>query len=912
MKTALIFLVSCLLSVFALSVPPVGEGLNGDNEEIRSIDNDTYINANKILMFVTNHGNFGRDLAGVFGYDYGTFYPYFSIEDIYSGLHDNSVLYAGGIWMGGHVDGQIRVAIAEYDDEYVPGPMAGGTYLPDNPAFKVYKLYRDSLAGNPNNDYLNWPVDQGAPVDGFGNPRMIGDQMLWTVYNDADPWQHGNNAGNTDPLGVEVRQTVWAVEQDGDLGIPVDTTLPVSSTGHSPVIVEVDVIDPEALTGDSYMVVVDSVEGFGAIWNLINMTTGQLLLSNQTNFSGDDSAPIVDNFRVRVFDPSGLAHWEWEWEGSPRPITGVDWGGSLFWGGVGVLDEFWGSTLTTEDAVSVEIRWVDDGTGQSAYSYRRDLGYDYAGFQPNQNLEVWDITADPPRQINFGFVEYFDPGSDEGQSADSLWNPGEQLNIDGTYNYMGGREYWFIFNSDYTGLEDPAYATNHGFEDADNLYGGWVTHKMDDGKPDPGDILRFVYSDENAGIPDTFTFDATPFINPNSDPIETTIYMQYRLYNKGSNTIEDFCISVWSDPDLGQSTDDLVGCDTLDDIFFCYNGDGSDNQFGSSVPAVGFKILKGPVVPSPGDTADFDGNPMPGYKNLGMSSFNKYINGTDPDNHLEIYNYMQGLTRYGQPLSNGTKYAVPGDPVTGVGDLDYAPADRRMMGNFGPLTLNPGDSQYIFVKFAVGQGPDRLTSITVLKEILNSAHYTPPAELMVAIRPDPQYQLFLYGIEPVMDTIFLTQQGAEPIGDVNYSSLVINESIEPDSTIHLPSHPEFEGEVIALVFPAGEFIPGYGLPWGINQVTYTVSGNFTDETPLNLSGTTTLIGHRPGDANGDGQVNVGDVVYIINYVFIEGPAPYMDCIGDVNCDGRTNVADAVALINYIFRDGAPPQEGCCP
>jgi hypothetical protein len=82
MKTALVFLVGSLLSIFALSAPPDGEGLNGDNEEIRWIDNDTYVNANKILMFVTNHGNFGRDLAGVFGYDYGTFYPYFSIEDM--------------------------------------------------------------------------------------------------------------------------------------------------------------------------------------------------------------------------------------------------------------------------------------------------------------------------------------------------------------------------------------------------------------------------------------------------------------------------------------------------------------------------------------------------------------------------------------------------------------------------------------------------------------------------------------------------------------------------------------------------------------------------------------------------------------------------------------------------------------
>jgi hypothetical protein len=901
-----------MLSVFAAAAPPPDFSQMNNEAETKLWHNEAYINANNILMFVTNHANFGRDLDGIFGYDYGTFYPFNTVQDILDGTLTSSVLYAGGIWMGGLVDGQIRVAIAEYDDEYVPGPMAGGTYQPDNPSFKVYKLYKDSLVGNPNDDYLNWPVDQGAPVNNLGEPLMLGDQMLWSVYNDAHPMQHGNNAGNTQPLGIEVQQTVWAVENDGNMEMPPDTALPVSSTGHSPVIVEIEVIEPELLTGDSYMVVVDSVEGFGAIWNLINTTTGELLLANQTNFSADNSSPVVDHFRVRVYDPTEPGTW-WEWEGSTRPITGLDWGGSLFFGGVGILDEFWGNgtSLTEDDLVSVEIRWVEDGAGQSGYCYRRDLGYAFDGMHPDQNFEIWDITANPSRQLDFAFVEWFNPTDDAGQSADSIWNPGEQLNIDGTYNELGGREYWFILNSEYTGVLNPAYAVGFGFEEEDAFYAGWVMHRLDDGKPDPGDILRFVHQTDYPGIADTFTFTATPFAGPSDEIIETTIYMRYRLYNKGGNTINDFYISLWTDSDLGQFTDDLVGCDTLDDIFFSYNGDPYDNQFGSAVPAVGFKVLKGPVVPSSGDTAYFDGNPMPGYKNMGMSAFNKYINGTDPDDRNQTYYYMQGLTRYGAPLPNGSRYAVPGDPVTGVGDIDFDPGDRRMMASFGPIDFNPGDSQYVLVKMAVGQGPDRLTSITVLKEILNFPPYMPPTELMVAIRPDPQYGLFLYGMDPVMDTIFITRQGADPVGDIDHSSLMINESIEPTSTTILPSHPEFNGEVQALVFPAAEFIMGYGLPWDVTEVTYSVSGNFGDETPLLLYGSVDIIGHRAGDANGDGFVNVGDAVYLIRHVFMDGPAPLFECLGDANCDERVNVADAVTLINYIFGEGPSPRQECC-
>jgi hypothetical protein len=59
-----------------------------------------------------------------------------------------------------------------------------------------------------------------------------------------------------------------------------------------------------------------------------------------------------------------------------------------------------------------------------------------------------------------------------------------------------------------------------------------------------------------------------------------------------------------------------------------------------------------------------------------------------------------------------------------------------------------------------------------------------------------------------------------------------------------------------------------------------------------------------GDANGDGQLDVGDVFYLINYLFAGGPAP----IGppDVNGDGKVDVADVFYLINFLFAGGPPP------
>ena len=61
-----------------------------------------------------------------------------------------------------------------------------------------------------------------------------------------------------------------------------------------------------------------------------------------------------------------------------------------------------------------------------------------------------------------------------------------------------------------------------------------------------------------------------------------------------------------------------------------------------------------------------------------------------------------------------------------------------------------------------------------------------------------------------------------------------------------------------------------------------------------------------GDANGNGEVTIADVVYLVNYILKDGPAPEPIEAGDVNCDDNVDIIDAVYLVNYLFRNGPPP------
>jgi HYDIN/CFA65/VesB-like, Ig-like domain/PQQ-like domain/Dockerin type I domain len=61
-----------------------------------------------------------------------------------------------------------------------------------------------------------------------------------------------------------------------------------------------------------------------------------------------------------------------------------------------------------------------------------------------------------------------------------------------------------------------------------------------------------------------------------------------------------------------------------------------------------------------------------------------------------------------------------------------------------------------------------------------------------------------------------------------------------------------------------------------------------------------------GDASNDGEVNVSDAVWIINYVFVGGDPPNPYEAGDTDCSGSVDVSDAVWIINYVFVGGNDP------
>lgn len=233
-----------------------------------------------------------------------------------------------------------------------------------------------------------------------------------------------------------------------------------------------------------------------------------------------------------------------------------------------------------------------------------------------------------------------------------------------------------------------------------------------------------------------------------TDALGNVVFKRYKLIYKGTSltpnnaVIDSMFFAVWSDPDLGSSGDDYVGCDTTLNINFVYNAVNNDPnffQYNLAPPSAGYDFLQGPIVEAPGSKAIFGMKVIDGYKNLGMSAFNYFAAGSaisDPDlkeysGTEQWYNLMNGLKpRAAKPFEdvngNPTRFPLNGDPVAGDAEIDgnVLPAgDRRMEMITGPFKLAVGDTQEIVVALVTGMGTDRLSSVSVMKYNDISAQY---------------------------------------------------------------------------------------------------------------------------------------------------------------------------------------------
>jgi len=117
-------------------------------------------------------------------------------------------------------------------------------------------------------------------------------------------------------------------------------------------------------------------------------------------------------------------------------------------------------------------------------------------------------------------------------------------------------------------------------------------------------------------------------------------------------------------------------------------------------------------------------------------------------------------------------------------------------------------------------------------------------------------------------------------GTITYDSLTRVAISDPDSVFQV-------GEIVTVELTT-DMQSSQGVP---------LASNYAWSFPIMVNA---------GDCNADGVIDVGDVVYLVNYLYKGDSPPDPLEAGDTNCDQIVNVGDIIYLVNFLFKGGPPP------
>ena len=258
------------------------------------------------------------------------------------------------------------------------------------------------------------------------------------------------------------------------------------------------------------------------------------------------------------------------------------------------------------------------------------------------------------------------------------------------------------------------------------------------GVPGASQTLWYVANDLDSSLVKTFEgakpigveIQVTTWAYKAVTPLNNTIFRKYRFINKSKTnenssgiTYDSMYVSLFADADVADHTDDLVGSDSTLGLCYMYNSHEPPQNYYSMYPepSLGFQLLQGPVVDSPGDTAILNGRVILNKKNLPATAtmyldrYSRNENFWDPvwndiEGSKQFYNLMQGkysrrgTVYYDSVDQRYTHFMFDGDPVKETGWFQKPNTwhDSRFGIASGPFNIAPGDTQeVVFAEFAV-------------------------------------------------------------------------------------------------------------------------------------------------------------------------------------------------------------------
>jgi hypothetical protein len=141
-----------------------------------------------------------------------------------------------------------------------------------------------------------------------------------------------------------------------------------------------------------------------------------------------------------------------------------------------------------------------------------------------------------------------------------------------------------------------------------------------------------------------------------------------------------------------------------------------------------------------------------------------------------------------------------------------------------------------------------------------------------------------------------------PAGVFTHSAIYSQDSIVLNLGI-LEGDFDAPGSILGIVFSADSTTVGTDLDF---EQAILRDWDNQDCSFSTVGAAIRILNYTCGDVEGSGEVDIDDVVYLIQYIFGEGPPPEPVEAANVDCSIDVDIDDVVYLIQYIFTGGNAP------
>ncbi len=186
--------------------------------------------------------------------------------------------------------------------------------------------------------------------------------------------------------------------------------------------------------------------------------------------------------------------------------------------------------------------------------------------------------------------------------------------------------------------------------------------------------------------------------NSTDAAVNEATFLHYDIYNRSQNTYDSVYVGNFIDMDIGNGGDDYVGCDTVNNYWYTYNGEAVD-----AASSTGYDSLP------PAQALLYLCDTMKHFQYY-YNNFSTHGNPLYPQNY---YDYLKSIwpdsihAKYYDTTSVNTNFAYSGNPVTGLGWSEVSAkkpmGDMRGLSSVGPFTFAPGGCKSIDVALVFAQ-----------------------------------------------------------------------------------------------------------------------------------------------------------------------------------------------------------------